>query len=48
MHHGHSRDAVSSVSLPYQFPEPGDYRIWVQFKTGARVLTAVFDAHVER
>jgi hypothetical protein len=47
MHHGHARDAVSSVYLPYEFPEPGDYRIWVQFKTGTRVLTAVFDAQVE-
>jgi hypothetical protein len=46
MHHGHSGGAVSSVYLPYEFPTPGDYRIWVQFKTGGRILTAVFDAHV--
>jgi hypothetical protein len=32
--------------LPYQFPAPGNYRIWVQFKNGDRVLTAVFDAQV--
>src|SRR5262245_15447832 len=47
MHHGHANPAVSSVYLPYEFPEPGDYRIWVQFKSGARILTAAFDAHVD-
>jgi hypothetical protein len=46
MHHGHSGGAVSSVYLPYEFPRPGDYRIWVQFKTAGRILTAVFDARV--
>ena len=46
LHHGHSGRAVSSVYLPYEFPAPGDYRIWVQFKTGGRILTAVFDARV--
>ena len=45
MHHGQSDGSVSSVYLPYEFPEPGDYRIWVQFKSGGRILTAVFDAH---
>jgi hypothetical protein len=38
--------AVSAFSLPYEFPTAGDYRIWVQFKTGGRVLTGVFDAAV--
>ena len=46
MHHAHSSSAVSSVYLPYEFPEPGNYRIWVQFKTGGRILTGVFDARV--
>jgi len=48
MHHMHSGNATSEIYLPYQFPAPGDYRIWVQFKTGDRVLTAVFDAHVSQ
>jgi hypothetical protein len=46
MHHHHSAAAVSSVSLPYEFPEPGNYRIWVQFKTNGRIVTGVFDAMV--
>jgi hypothetical protein len=36
----------STISLPYEFPVPGDYRIWVQFKTAGQVLTAVFDTTV--
>jgi len=39
--------ATSEVYLPYEFPAPGNYRIWAQFKTGGRVVTAVFDAKVE-
>ena len=46
MHHMHSGSMGSSVYLPYEFPAPGNYRIWVQFKTGGRILTAVFDAEV--
>jgi hypothetical protein len=48
MHHDHGQpaEAVSSVYLPYEFPEPGDYRIWVQFKAGNRVITGAFDATV--
>jgi hypothetical protein len=37
----------SVISLPYEFPSAGDYRIWVQFKTGGEVRTAVFDAEVQ-
>ncbi len=43
-HHGGA--VVSSFSLPYEFPTAGNYRVWVQFKTGGRVMTAVFDAAV--
>jgi hypothetical protein len=46
MHHMPMGSMESTVYLPYQFPAPGNYRIWVQFKSGDHVLTAVFDAQV--
>ncbi len=43
----HSAVVSSSVSFPYAFPEPGDYRVWVQVKRGGKILTGAFTARVE-
>jgi len=36
----------SKFTIPYEFPKPGRYRLWVQVKADGRVLTGTFDANV--
>jgi hypothetical protein len=37
----------STISIPYEFPTAGNYRVWVQVKTGGQIQTAAFDAKVQ-
>lgn len=49
-HAGHDMSKMSlpaEVSFPYGFPQPGDYRILVQFKKGDTIRTAFFDTKVQ-
>ena len=36
----------ATISLPYEFPKPGRYRLWVQVKPADRVVTGTFDVDV--
>ena len=46
MDHSSMHALTDEVSFPYGFPQPGDYRLFVQIKRHGEVETGVFDAHV--
>jgi hypothetical protein len=37
----------STVTFPYVFPAPGNYRIWIQMKRNGKILNSAFDAVVK-
>lgn len=45
-HAQHEMGTPSTVAFPYGFPEPGQYRIFVQVKRAGAVVTGAFDADV--
>ncbi|HXI38892.1 MAG TPA: hypothetical protein VNH83_02890 [Bryobacteraceae bacterium] len=47
MHAMHNSGLPPEVTFPYGFPQPGQYRIFVQVKRAGKVETGIFDARVE-
>jgi len=45
-HAGHPMVLDGQVAIPYAFPKPGAYRLWVQIKRNGQIVTAAFDANV--
>jgi hypothetical protein len=44
---GMQHEAITNeITFPYGFPQPGDYRLFLQVKRAGQVQTAVFDARV--
>jgi hypothetical protein len=46
-HAMHASATPSTVTFPYGFPLPGQYKIFVQVKRGGAIITSAFDADVK-
>jgi hypothetical protein len=46
-HAQHETAPPATVTFPYGFPEPGQYRIFVQMKRAGAIVTGAFDADVK-
>jgi hypothetical protein len=46
-HAAHRAAEQATLSFPYEFPQPGRYRMWVQVKVAGVVRTGLFDFTVE-
>ena len=44
---GHTMPLTGEFSFPYEFPDAGNYRVWVQVKRDGRILTGAFDVQVK-
>jgi hypothetical protein len=45
-HTAHLATSGNEVSIPYAFPKPGRYRLWIQMKRAGQVVTGAFDVEV--
>jgi hypothetical protein len=45
-HVSHAGQFDGVLAFPYAFPSAGRYRVWLQFRRGGQVMTALFDVEV--
>ena len=45
-HAAHQMALDGALAIPYAFPKPGPYRLWVQIRRNGQVRTAAFDVNV--
>lgn len=45
-HARHPTALEGELAIPYAFPKPGAYRMWVQVKRSGQIMTAAFDVNV--